>query len=165
MAAGRLLLFPRQQVSPSFRQQFLVLPHFSSDNTLIFSVILMTTCCLSILYSKDRRFSFSPLVYRPRMVILSLFWKQQVVFFFFYFLIQPRCSYPPLFLWQQVVLFRCIYDRRVSFSAFILYQPLVSVYPYAYGNWRYSSENIELSTSLNLFMRVREHPRWTVTPA
>ncbi len=36
---------------------------------------------------------------------------------------------------------------------------------YAYNNWRYSSENIELSTSLNLFMRVREHPRWTVTPA
>ncbi len=48
-----------------------------------------------------------------------------------------------------------------SFAAFILYQQLC----YAYVNWRYSSENIELSTSLNLFMHGREHPTWTVTPA
>ncbi len=66
MPAGRLLLFPKQQVSLSllfFRQQF-----------ILFSVTLLTTRYFSLsfwwqhvvflFYSKDRRFSISPLFFR-----------------------------------------------------------------------------------------------------
>ncbi len=47
---------------------YLVL-RYSSENMLFFSVILMTTCCLSLLYSKDRRFSISPLFFSENSML------------------------------------------------------------------------------------------------
>jgi hypothetical protein len=79
---------------------------FFSDNTLFLSVILTTTCFLSLLYSKDKRFSFSPLVYRQRMVILSFFSENSMLSFSPLFLRELGCLSPPLLLRQHVVLVR-----------------------------------------------------------
>ncbi len=84
---------------------------YSSDNKLFFSVILVTKSCLSLLYSKDRRFSISPLVFRLRMVILSLFWNSRLSFFPL-FLRHLGCPSLPLLLRQQVVLICYTLQRK-----------------------------------------------------